>query len=78
MPRNYLLERAMASDPERELWTVSRASEESGRPRSTIYRWISEGRLGVVYRSGPRPLYVEADAVRNLTEIQPVHTEIRT
>lgn len=54
-------------DPHMRLLTINETAASTGRPASTIRRWVSEGRLTshawLNTPHGRRDLYLEADAL---------------
>lgn len=54
----------MSEEP-RKYYTVSQAAEELDVSRSTIWRWIGEGRVNV-YRPGPRTVRIRAEDLEAL------------
>lgn len=54
----------MTWHPHRRLLTIGEAAQSVGRPRGTLDRWVSEGRLKPYATRGRRKLYLESDVLR--------------
>ena len=66
-------ERGMATLQEREFYTVTEAARLLDVSRTTIWRWINDGRLGA-YRVGGRTIRIRRQDVRKM--LRPTRDDI--